>query len=553
MSFLAAFLLSLSPLSPAQAANQVLVLSGGGYPSSNHYSQYLQTRSVYRHLKRTLPHPVDVLFGAGNQPGVTAAIADVHKIEHGGATEYSSYLVGEIEGNRAATKANVLDYFRNRVRSPLDTFFLLVSDHGTPNEKSAEEDGRYSNNCIDLWNSEVHNGSLAEIGSFQETRCLSKNELLGLLAKNVKAKRRVFAMSQCFSGGFHQMSVDDSGDYPKANSAICGFTAVTHDTWASGCSPDVDGPTYQGYERSFTEQLTGFDYVREKTLRPARASFREAHEAAVLEDLAVDIPLATSDYYLWRWALRLEDSFFLPRTGGDAGRARELYARASDFQADAADPAFASRKALFLKMKEAILARFPEMKPALGLPVRALQARVNALDDRMARLEEEFGRYNDEADAVYEQYAFDLWLRQYERGSSLALTAEEFEIESQILRSRGTFDPATSLVPLLYAKDPEKAARVAAYLAEREDRILDYALTNGDLASAARLRRLDELDLKAQDLGDELDALSKEHGLARRMLIYRQILGAWAALESLGDREALAELAGLQECESTKL
>jgi hypothetical protein len=555
MRFVTVILISMTGAGSASAlaANQVLVLSGGGSPASNHYSQFLQTRSVFRHLKGRLTDPVDVYFGAGNQPGVTAAMADVHKTEHDEEGDYERYLVGEIEGNHAATKTNVREYFQNRLRSPLDTFFLVVSDHGMPNEKSAEPDGRYSNNCIDLWSAGVENGSVIETGSFQDARCLSKNELRDLLATNLKAKRTVFAMSQCFSGGFHQMSVDEKNGYPKANPAVCGFTAVTHDTWASGCSPDVDGPTYQGYERSFTEQLTGFDYVREKKLRSPRASFAEAHEAALLEDLAVDIPLATSDYFLWRWALRLQDPKFIARNHGDVARAREAFTRAANFQLDLKSPAFTARKKLFLRMKEVILARSPELRPAIGLPVEALAANLNAISSQMTQLESDFERYDAEADKLYEQYAFELWLRQYERGSTLALTAEEYEIEAMILKSRGTLTPVEKLTPVLWARDPAKAERVAQYLADRETRILDYALTNGDLTSASRLRRLDELDAVTQDLGDELDYLAKEHGLSRRMLIYRQVLGAWAALEALGDQEALAELSGLLECERTRL
>jgi hypothetical protein len=47
------------------------------------------------------------------------------------------------------------------------------------------------------------------------------------------------------------------------------------------------------------------------------------------------------------------------------------------------------------------------------------------------------------------------------------------------------------------------------------------------------------------------DFNEKMHGHLRRILIYRQALGAWAALDKMKDRQALDELKGLLECEST--
>jgi hypothetical protein len=41
------------------------------------------------------------------------------------------------------------------------------------------------------------------------------------------------------------------------------------------------------------------------------------------------------------------------------------------------------------------------------------------------------------------------------------------------------------------------------------------------------------------------------HGHLRRILIYRQVLGAWAALDKMKDRQALGELKGLLDCERT--
>jgi hypothetical protein len=47
------------------------------------------------------------------------------------------------------------------------------------------------------------------------------------------------------------------------------------------------------------------------------------------------------------------------------------------------------------------------------------------------------------------------------------------------------------------------------------------------------------------------DLNEKMQGHLRRVLIYRQALGAWVALDKMKDGAALGELKGLLDCEST--
>src|SRR5690606_29342261 len=100
----------------------------------------------------------------------------------------------------------------------------------------------------------------------------------------------------------------------------------TPDATASGCTPDVDGPTYRGYERFFTEQLTGKDVVTGKELTtPPKATVKEAHYAAALNDSTKDIPLSTSEYYLINWSDLFEEEGFKPRSNVSQYKIKNLY------------------------------------------------------------------------------------------------------------------------------------------------------------------------------------------------------------------------------------
>jgi hypothetical protein len=543
----------------AQNNNQLLIVSGGGSPSSNHYSQYLQTNSIYENLKNRLDYKVNVFFGAGNNQTTVAEFADVHKIEKKPNMTFEKFIVGTIQNNKAATKENVFNFFKSDISSNLENFFLVVSDHGMPNVVNGSSDPTFSNNCIDMWNVKNDNGILVELGAFEETRCLSKNELKTWMADFVPAKKKIFAMSQCFSGGFHQISVDESKTYPTADTNICGFTAITHDTWASGCSPDVDGPTYQGYERSFTEQLTGYDYVNNKRLRPGRASFLEAHSEAILEDLTVDIPLATSDYYLWRWALKIEDTQFSKRTSGDLAKARGLYTKAADFLYELSDTDFKAKKLLYLKMGKVIQTKFPDIATTVELPIRELAVKIADINKQMKDFEDQLENLGTQSAKIFENVTFKFWLNQIALGSSLNLTTQELAIENYVISLGNTHKTSGSrylknrLLPIFWVQNPKQGEAYSVYLSQRLNKVSQYALSSGDAGLVQQTTEMLALDQQEENLSQQFDDLARRHGLLRRMLIYRQTLGAWAALDSLNDIEALRETKGLIRCEETKL
>ncbi len=532
------------------ANNQLLVLSGGNSPSGNHYSQYLQTNTIYSDLKERLDYPVSVLFAAGNNETSKTAFADVHKTEKesspSGLLNYDKYIYGVITGNRPATKTNVISYFNKDVKPKLNNFFLIVTDHGMPFYNSeGQPDLTYSNNCIDLWNIKLENNQIQDIGNFEQARCLSQKELNVLLRQKVQAKNRVFAMSQCFSGGFHQMAVNMTQGHPSINTGICGFTAITEDTIASGCSPDVDGPSYQGYERSFTEQLTGIDYVNKKRLRPGKKSFKDAHEAAVLEDLTVDIPLSTSDYYLWKWSSLLGSHI--------------AFEMGANYLSKVSSAEFDSKLQLTKKMEAAVKVKFPELTSAVNASIKKLEQHVKQLENKMAEQEAAGETLFAQFEKLYYELAYSVWIDQLISGKSMNLTIEELQTEKfivQLENSTGSSGPRVltrQILPIMWSQDPARARSTSIYISERQNKILDYIASQGDQELKNQVQAMKTLEQNGNLAYENLDVLSKQHGLLRRLLIYRQVLGSWVVLNLNVNVTALSDLQSTLECEQTPL
>ncbi len=549
---------------PFAQADQVLVLSGGGGPPSNHYSQYLQTKTLTDNLRTMLPRTdVNVLFGAGNVIGSPAVLADVHRVVKSGGKSREVMESGFIVQNQAATRENVDLYFNSPKVSLMgkdETFFLLVSDHGMPfTFPDGSSDTTFSNNCIDLWSfeSDLLTNHMKPGGAAQ--RCYSKDNLKQHLTQNVPAKRAVYAMSQCFSGGFHKMSVDITKTYPTADSRICGFTAVTEDTTASGCTPDVDGPGYQGYERSFTEQLTGVDVVSGQRLRPARASFAEAHQAATIEDLAKDIPLATSDFYLWKWALAIGKRSFVPRTAVlNANDARKTLSETRIGKMNLHDLQYVAKESFFEKMQNEFLRLYPEYSGAMTGTFDDHRALEQKLSKELGLIEESFGPVGE---ALGRNMAGILsgWKKQVAAGKS-SLTPAEAKLELGLFdKIESNYGPGALGQVSLYilsmktVTDPALALAISEYKANRFPYAADWATKSGNKPFVDAAANVKIQEQQMAEIEHRYTSIQKRHGHVRRLMIYREALGAWNALSRMGDNQALAELTGLLECESAKL
>jgi hypothetical protein len=527
----------------AQATTSILVLSGGANPSGNHYSQYLQTKTLYDNLKVRFPSEVSVLFGAGNADAQQPVLADVHKIQKETSGQSRAVMIpGVIADNKAANQRNALDYLSNlRSQSP-DTFFLFVSDHGMPNRNGqGQSDRTFTNNCINLWGFEF---DLAQ-GSFRSTsfaeQCLSQKDLSQQLHDNIPQAKTVFAMSQCFSGGFHQMSVQlNSAGRPQANPQLCGFTAITEDDTASGCTADVDGDSYQGYERYFTEQLTGQDVVSGSTLRPAKVSVEQAHQAAALQDFTKDIPLSTSDYYLLQWAKVLGRDHSQSLAQQSALRSAH-----SEF---AAKPRYAAKLQFFQNMQTQVSNRFPDVASQVDGDLTALVSFESSLRTNLSTATQQMYDLYESTDS-YEQVIGQGWM-QYAFSSSSSLTPSQKNIENNLF---GQGLQPLMVMALKAVSAPTEANEISQYMMVRENLIFQWARQSRDPRVLDAVAQLDHINSQLKPIETNVNNLQKKQGLVRRVLKYRTALGAMSVLLQMKDTAALKDLDGLLDCEASEL
>lgn len=537
--------------SSSALAVKAVVLSGGGSPPGNHYSQYLQTKTLADHLRVSLPG-TEVFFAAGNRPDAPVTLADVHRVVTDGAASRHVMLAGVIAGNRPATKREFLTAMTTelpRTTRPDQPLVLLVSDHGMPNlTANGQFDPTFANNCIDMW-AVAQNGSTLQQLAWAE-RCLSRVELQRLLLGSSRASKNVFVMSQCYSGGFHRMSVELDANGVRANPRICGFTAITEDTTASGCTPNVDGPGYKGYERYMTQQITGRDVVTGQVLRPPRRSVRDAHEAASLEDLTVDIPLSTSEYFLEKWAQ------LLARPSTAERRETQEFTQAFADRSPGTDARF-ERQRRYVEATELVVARALPTQAALvrtGSPEQfrqALAANVARQSELERRLEALGPRYGQLL-----QVLLPAWEAEVVQGRSPVLSDGERRFEAALLtwEKKGSLEGTLIVnLALMTPRDPAMAAAFSTFEGERVARRLEWAEQHANPAlreAAQGLRRLEQESLRLQN---DAFALQVAHGLTRRVLIYRSALAAWRLLEKKQLRPALDDLHGLRACEDVEL
>lgn len=532
-------------------AVKAVVLSGGGSPAGNHFSQYLQTKTLADHLRVAVPG-TDVFFAAGNRPGVPSPLADVHRVITEGNSSRHVMLPGAIDGNRPATKREFLSRMSSTLPNTTragEAFLLFVSDHGMPNlNANGQYDMTFSNNCIDMW-SVAQNGSSLQQLAWAE-RCLSRVDLQQLLLRSSRASTNVFVMSQCFSGGFHRMSVEASATEVRANPRICGFTAITEDTTASGCTPNVDGPGYKGYERYMTQQITGRDVVTGQRLRPARLSVRDAHEAASLEDITVDIPLSTSEYFLEKWAE------ILARPSTTERRETLEFNQAFADRSAGSDARF-ERQRRYVEATEMVVGRALPGQVALfrgGSPEQFRQA-MAAQQNRQAVIDRRLEAMGGEQ-VRFLRVLIPAWENEVVKGRSAVLNENERRYESALLTWEKTGALENNLIvnlALMTPGNPAQAEELSVYEGGRVERRLQWAEQHSSPQLREAARGLRQIDQDANRLSEESFSLQVAHGLTRRVLVYRSALAAWRLLEKKQMQTALRDLHALRACEDVEL
>jgi hypothetical protein len=559
----------------ATAKDQILVLSGGGSPSGNHYSQYLQTKLLTDEMNKLFgPESVSVFFGAGNNEAEPRLLADVNRIMTDGNQRYTQMEFGVINGNRPATKREINHHFDSPEISQLkkgDHLFLFVSDHGMKNPNTYFGT---SNNCINLWQYQIDGDAFSFLPT--EDACLSVDELRQTLKMKTNDARVLFGLSQCFSGGFHGMSVRMQRGFPTADPLMCGFTATTDDTTASGCTPDVDGPGYKGYERYFTQQLTGKDVVTQTPLPYARKkTLKAAHIAAALEDPTKDIPLSTSDYYLLKWADRYSSEDFQSRTVAlsttetvkyyknllkdpeqlqnlaiansplrEWFRERLTYLKSSTYFLISVDPS----------LKESLVDRDAlKLEKIVEKTVSKMNiARTKAIDHEVKKLDIQFLRIFPQWESDLNSGKLDhLFTNSDLDWEKTVFTPQERKSGTEALIGDLIENYSQNLSAIIKINDPAEADSFTR-IGDRRQSIRKSWLEESHTREVMRARReINQLEKSANLAWTEYVRLETARDHLRRILFIRKTIAAAATLVYSEDQKGLSDLMGLLECENS--
>jgi hypothetical protein len=589
------------PARPAVGPHDAFVLlSGGGSPLSNQYSQYLQAKAMTAYFQRTYPaDAVWTFFGTGAQPGQHAAITDVHRKVKKDGLLLSTWLVGELPRNRPANRAEILAAFKNEILPRVargGTLYLFVGDHGSLTKDTTKQ------SAITLWQLQpTKSGGWAPAPAEE----LSVDDLRELFAEGLGQGRVVFCMTQCHSGGFHFAGVPrqiapnpawlNEPAAPEViaawkaslgTSPVAGFTATDEPSLAAGCTPNPDPDRWAGYERYIPEFLLGFDLLDETERKPRAFSFVAAHEAATLVDRTIDKPYSTSDQYLERWSAWL-DTADAEKLKPEIVRALAAYRTGLDGKFSAApmrSAAFTAKRAQFERFTRSLTERHPAMEQLLH------SGKFAELTAALAPREQAPGRGRSgrsgpsELAKAWRETLRPAWQRAVDAGeiggvSELAMNFEKFLLR---LEARGgdfttagqkqnedllqwTYWQSSFAWPAKF--DAAKADAVTRWSVERRWFIGEWARHSADPAVRAvgakwLPQRRPGLPMAPRD---DAPAIEQAPAVARpvetsinetaveRVVFYRKVLAAWAFLLAVDDASALARLTQLIDLENTPL
>ncbi|WP_438481274.1 hypothetical protein [Oleiharenicola lentus] len=579
----------LAVLAPARDA--YVLLSGGGTPLTNNYSQYLQAREVAKHLQANYPpDSVWVFFGMGTRPGEPVKLADVRRqVKEKDGTIRETWLPGVLPHNRPARKADFLKALRDEVLPSVKeggTLYLFIGDHGSLQKKDPKE------SVVTMWQMTTSGEGKSDWRTNPEEE-LSVTDLRDALAAGLGKGRVVFCMTQCHSGGFHFIGVPREV-LPSTNwfSAVpdwaipgdekplplaAGFTAVDEESLAAGCDPDPDPDRWAGYERYIPEAWLGVDMFSGKKINAGMNSFAAAHESSVLVDQTIDKPRSTSEQFLERWAtviekLSADESVVLP----------EVKARVAAYQA-AVDGGFAQADDAAFAAKRAQFERFLERMVTQNTAAASLMK-----DGTRERLQEAIGPKRPAASAtpsvapkapappsermiLWKDTIRPAWKAAVEAKKVKGLRGEALVFENFLLaqeeKGRNYMFPSGWQNPMLndlYWRsgypfpdklDKKKAEAVTRWGAARRTAILEWAKKSKDPAVSAAGEKLLPTPKDGKTKGPWLPpprTLSRKIA-AERTLFYRRTLAAWVFLIEMKEEAVLAQLHQLIELENTPL
>ncbi|MBI5689800.1 MAG: hypothetical protein HZC55_06845 [Verrucomicrobia bacterium] len=557
---------------PAAARDAYVVFSGGGTPLSNNYSQYLQAQALAGALQRRAPpEQTWVFFGIGNRPENAPELADVRRDLTREAAVLPAWVPGPLPRNRPATKAEFLRALREEILPTVregGTLYLFVGDHGELIGR-----GEQRESAITMWQLER-----GRRGGWTTDRngVLGVAELRRTLAEGIGRGRVVFCMTQCHSGGFHELAVPRepvapaawftevpewaAGRGPGLRLRAAGFTATDEASMAAGCDPDPDPDHWVGYERFLPEALLGRDLMTGARLGLPAATLAEAHAAAVRIDQTIDKPRSTSEHYLESWARLIENRLVRTLTLTESTRrAVAAYQQAVDSgRLAVTEPALRARQAQFAGFLTVLGEQVPSARTVLTTGTR----RELEAARRPPRGESRPGGRRGavgEARRAWSEVLRPAWKRAVEAGQvELPAAVREFERHLLKLEDEGRnllLGRGDGLLNEMYWKSgyatpatlaPARAEAVTRWGVERRGQIVDWGLRSADDAVMVAARTIGP----GPTLEAEPDRRMSRQTAAERVLYYRRVLAAWEFLVAMEAQPALGllhELIALEE------
>jgi hypothetical protein len=560
-----------------------VLLSGGGTPLSNNYSQYLQARAIAAFFGREFaPESTWVFFGTGNRDDAPPILADARREFKRDGLLIQSWLPGSLKGNRPATRQSFLRALREEILPTVSgggTLYLFIGDHG---ELAGSGDKKES--AITMWQMKQ---SRRRAGDWftDDNELLGVAELRQVLAAGLGRGRVVFGMTQCHSGGFHELGIAREmipprdwfagsppvwavGTASNLRLPVAGFTATDEASPAAGCDADPDPERWAGYERFLPESLLGIDLMTGEPKGSGSSSMANAHERATLVDATIDKPRSTSEHYLEAWARLIETK--LPTTLALTPQTREAvaaYERAVDRgETTSSTEALRERQAQFERFTRRLAEQVPTARALLLTGTRQqLEAAIRGRGERGGGRGGRRGS-NAEIRRAWADTLRPAWKAAVLGGRVDGLSGEALEFEKRLLNLEdggkdfflGRGGSGNAMLNELYWSssyaepgtfDRGKAEAVTRWGAERRARIVAW----GQSVSSPTVRAAAEKIGPGPKLVDEPARPLSQKTAAERVLFYRRVMAAWEFLVTMKAQDALAELQTLIDLEHRPL
>ena len=583
-----------------------VLISGGGSPFENNYSQYLQAKAVAEGLSRGRPtNSVWIFFGAGNREGVPPVFGDVRRKVKEGRRSFDSWLPGTLPANRPARRDAILQTFENEILPTVadgGRLFLFVGDHGSRSPDGMDE------SVITLWGL-TPDPSSGHGWRFDENEMLRVSELREVMLHGLGKGRVIFCMTQCHSGGFHSLGIPHemspnpawflalpgwfTNSPPFQSLRIAGFTAADEMSLASGCDAEPTDEEWEGYERYFPGKLFGVDPLTlSREGRPLR-SFVAAHVEAVLADRTIDNPYSTSHQYLERWAELIESRLSgCPTLAPAVRQAVERYwSRVNGVEPVLSDRLLREQQAMFRRFTASLIEQLPEQARLLRSGPGPELAKLAAASQgtpapeggeaggESPSTQPRKGRGSPEMRKLWAEVVRPAWGAALRSGEAAATVGKAAQFEASLLRQEEGgreifFEPRGSLEMDVYwhsgyadpgTVNPEIAQAVVRWGTERRRRILAWARASKEAPIREAAEKLSRRPRPRRDApppappgsvtAPEPGPVSAEpialETAAARVLFYRRVLAAYAFLDEVHESSALLQVRDLIKIEST--